>query len=111
MSKLAKDLDKDLQNLGKAVNAKDVICGIKILASISFELGAYVTIIIAAIKTTTILTGGLGALGIPIAATTIQQMVARYALQISNHYQYLDKQERKQLRQALQFFQMNSKYF
>jgi len=111
MSKLDDDLEREYQRLKEAMNARDVITGLMILAGITAELAAVIAVVIGAINVIGIVSGGLGYLGIPISAGVVQVAIRRAVPEIVRQYSNLNREKRKALKMALVFLGVSPSIF
>lgn len=103
MSQLSIDLAKDYQQLRRSASKGDVLKGLAILSTMAAELAGMIALVAAAIKVATVITGGLAALGIPIAFGAVMGMIAPHARRIGERYENLSRENRKYVRSALRF--------
>jgi hypothetical protein len=111
MSKLSDDLDKEYRELKQALNAREVIRGIRILSVIASEFTAIAALVIAAITAANTLTGGLASLGIPISAGAIHAALRQGLPQILKQYENLSREDRMAVKKALVFFHLSPSFF
>jgi len=111
MSQLQDDLEKEFEELQKALNTKDVITGLMILAGIATEIAALIAVIIGFINVMGIISGGLGYLGIPISAGVINIAIRRALPEIIKQYSNLNKEKRKAVKMALVFLGVSPDIF
>ena len=111
MSQLEIDIEEDFEKLKKALNAKDVITGLMILAGITTELAAVISIVIGTIHAIGIISGGLGYLGLPISAGAIHIAIRRAVPEIVKQYSNLNREKRKALKMALVFLGVSPDIF
>jgi hypothetical protein len=111
MSQLENDLNNEVEKLKESFNAGDIIKGLIILSGISAELAALLAVVIATLGTIGMVSGGLGYLGIPLAAGTINLAVRQAVPAILKQYSSLNKENRKVVRMALTFLGVNPNIF
>ncbi len=111
MSQLENDLKNDMENLKKSFNAGDIIKGLMILSGISAELAAVLAVVIATLSAIGMVTGGLGYLGIPVAAGTINLVIRQTVPAILKQYSNLNKENRRAVKMALTFLGVNPNIF
>ncbi len=111
MSQLGDDLDNEMEDLKASFNSGDIIKGLLILSAISAEIAALLTVVIATLGAIGMVTGGLGYLGIPLAAGTINLAIRQAVPAIVKQYSGLNKGERKAVKMALRFLGINPNIF
>ena len=111
MSQLENDLNNEVEKLKQSFNAGDIIKGLIILSGISAELAALLTVVIATLGAIGMVTGGLGYLGIPLAAGTINLAIKQAVPAIVKQYSNLNKENRKAVKMALTFLGVNPNIF
>jgi hypothetical protein len=108
---LSEDLQNDWDELKESMDAGRVIKGILLLSRIAGEFAAMAGVLVAALKVATILSGGLAALGVPFAASTIQNLLTQAWPKILIAYDKMNREERQDLREALVFLNLSPKLF
>lgn len=111
MSQLEDDLAKDWQAMTGKLNKGDVIEGFLILMGIGTELAAVIGLVMGVMVVASHLTGGLAALGLPLAVGPIQIACVQASKKIVGEYANLSKRKRKALISALKFIGIHVSVF